>query len=249
LGNETLLEHVHPNLYGYALLSEVFYQSIKKTGIIRAHAGREINLKELLNQMPITKVDSLYGVYTIMMLETGWPFNRPIPAWFKRGDTIDEELAGALSVNRISWLDAMDQLFKYSMKANDKKNALKTVEAVMLEKPYNTTYPIYAGRLSFDLGYYTNSIYYFKKAYELDRSLVNTQNMYVVFLKTDEPEKAIPYIDSAIQKHPGDEGAINLRSEMLEIIRLKRTGGRRAYEQIATRYRAVGAVEAARKYQ
>jgi len=249
LGNETLLEHVHPNLYGYALLSEAFYQSIKKSGMIRARADREINLNELRSQMPLTKVDSLYGVYTIMMLEAGWPFNKPIPAGFKRGNTIDEKLAGALAVNRISWLDAMDQLFKNSMKVNDKKNALKAVEAVMLEKPQNTTYPIYAGRLSFDLGYYANSVYYFKKAYELDPSLANAQNMYLVFLKTDEPEKAVPYIDSAIQKHPADEGVVNLKALVLEIIRLKRTGDRQAYVKIAADYRAAGAAEAAMKYQ
>jgi len=249
MGNETLLEHVHPNLYGYALLSEAFYQSIKRSGIIRARADREINLNELRSQMPLTKVDSLYGVYTIMMLETGWPFNIPIPAGFKHGNTIDEKLAGALAVNRISWLDAMDQLFKNSMKVNDKKNALKAVEAVMLEKPQNTTYLIYAGRLSFDLGYYTNSVYYFKKAYELDPSLANAQNMYLVFLKTDEPEKAVPYIDSAIQKHPADGGAINLKALVLEIIRLKKTGDRQAYAKIAADYQAAGAVEAAKKYQ
>jgi tetratricopeptide (TPR) repeat protein len=249
LGNETLLEHVHPNLYGYALLSEAFYQSIKGNGLIKAHAGREMSLAELLSRMPVTKVDSLYGAYTIMMLETGWPFNKPIPTSFKRGDDITAQLAGALSVNRISWLDAMDQLFKYSMKAGDKKTALKAVEAVMLEKPQNTTYPIYAGRLSFELGDNADAAFYFKKAYELDPSFANTQNMYLVFLKSDEPAKATPYIDSAIQQHPSDIELVNLKTIVAEIIRLKTTAGKKANMQIAADYHAIGADEAAIKYK
>jgi lysophospholipase L1-like esterase len=249
IGNETILEHVHPNLYGYALLSEAFYQSIKSAGLIRAHAEKEMSLTNLLSLMPVTKIDSLYGAYTIMMLETGWPFNKPIPAGFKRGDDISAQLAGALSVNRITWLDAMDQLFKYSMKANDKKTALKAVEAVMLEKPQNTTYPIYAGRLSFELGDADGAAYYFKKAYELDPSFPNTQNMYLVFLKSDKPAKATPYIDSAIQQHPSDIELVNLKNIVAEIIRLKNTADKKANMQIAADYHAIGADEAAIKYK
>lgn len=249
LGNETLLEHVHPNLFGYALLSEAFYRSIKNAGLIKAHADGEMSLTELLSRMPVTKVDSLYGAYTIMMLKTGWPFNKPIPRGFKRGDDITAQLAGALSVNRISWLDAMDQLFKYSMKAGDKKTALKAVEAVMLEKPQNTTYPIYAGRLSFELGNNADAAFYFKKAYELEPSFANTQNMYLVFLKSDEPAKATQYIDSAIQQHPSDIELVNLKTIVAEIIRLKNTAGKKANMQIAADYHAIGADEAAIKYK
>ncbi|XHR97276.1 hypothetical protein ACFJIV_11835 [Mucilaginibacter sp. UC70_90] len=249
LGKETLLEHVHPNLYGYALISEAFYQSIKNARLIKARPEKEMSLTELLNRMPVTKIDSLYGAYTIMMLETGWPFNKPIPAGFKRGDDIASQLAGALSVNRITWLDAMDQLFKYSMKADDKKTALKAVEAVMLEKPQNTTYPIYAGRLSFELGDYEGAAFYFKKAYELDPSFANTQNMYLVFLKSDQPAKATLYIDSAIQQHPSDIELVNLKAIVAEIIRLKNAAGKKSNMQIAADYHAIGADEAATKYK
>ncbi|MFB0497250.1 lysophospholipase L1-like esterase [Mucilaginibacter sp. OAE612] len=249
LGKETLLEHVHPNLYGYALMSEAFYQSVKNARLIKARPDKEMSLAELLNRMPVTKIDSLYGAYTIMMLETGWPFNKPIPAGFRRGDDIASQLAGALSVNRINWLDAMDQLFKYSMKAGDKKTALKAVEAVMLEKPQNTTYPIYAGRLSFELGDHEGAAFYFKKAYELDPSFANTQNMYLVFLKSDQPAKAIPYIDSAIQQHPSDIELVNLKAIVAEIIRLKNMAGKKSNMQIAADYHAIGADEAATKYK
>jgi lysophospholipase L1-like esterase len=252
LGSETLLEHVHPNLYGYALLSEAFYQSIRESHLIKAHAEKKMSFAELIDKMPVTKVDSLYGAYTIMMLQAGWPFNKPIPAGFKRGSSIEEQLAGALSVNRISWLDAMNQLFKYSIQANDKKTALKAVEAVLLEKPQNTTYAVYAGRLSFELGDTADAVYYFKKAYTLEPSFTNIQNIYLVYLKSDMPASALPYIDMALQQNPAYAGLSNMRAMVLDIIRLKQSTTQKpdkaASQRIAANYHAMGADEAALKY-
>jgi tetratricopeptide (TPR) repeat protein len=253
LGNEIILEHVHPNLYGYALLSDAFYQSIQKAHLIKDHPDREMSFDELLKQMPVTKVDSLNGAYTIMMLEAGWPFNKPIPAGFRRGITEEEQLAGALSVNSISWLDAINGLFQYSMKANDKKTALKAVEAVMLEYPQNATYQVYAGRLSFDLGDYDNAVFYFKKLYDEDASVKNTENMYLVLLKTDQPEKSIKYIQSAMQMQGGSQNLAGLSTILNKIIQLKSKllsspGDNNLRGQIAMNYHKIGADEAANKY-
>jgi hypothetical protein len=162
LGKETLLEHVHPNLYGYALLSEAFYTSMKGAGILAGETGG-MSLDTLLQRMPVTRVDSFYGVYTIMMLKMRWPFHDTIPAGYVRGSSPEEKLAGALAVGRISWLDAMDQLFKYRLKINDRRGALQAVEAVMLEHPENRTYLEYCSRLSFEAGYPREGAFYLQK--------------------------------------------------------------------------------------
>lgn len=221
LGNETLLEHVHPNLYGYALLSEAFYQSIQRSKLIKANAGPEMSFQDLLKRMPVTRVDSLYGAYTIMMLKSGWPFKEPIPAGYKRGNSLDEQLAGALAVNRISWADAINQLFQYSMKSNDKKTALKAVEAALLESPQNMTYKIYAGRLSFDLGNFPDAAFYFKMAFDQEPSFENTRNMYLLYLKTDQPEKSITYIQEGMRLHPQDLSLPVMLATVKDIVKEK----------------------------
>ena len=203
LGRETLLEHVHPNLYGYALLSEAFYRSMKEAGIftaetaggtgsagatvelgatVKAGAG-EMTLDGLLQRMPVTRVDSLYGAYQVMMLKTRWPFHDVIPAGYVRGNSLEEQLAGALAVGRISWLDAMDQLFKYRLRTGDKGGALQAAEAVMLEHPENATYLAYCGRLSFEAGYPGEGVAYFKNLYRRDPSAVNARSLSMALYK------------------------------------------------------------------
>jgi lysophospholipase L1-like esterase len=181
LGRETLLEHVHPNLYGYALLSEAFYRSMKEAGILQGAA--DMTLDTLLRRMPVTRVDSLYGAYQVMMLKTRWPFHEVIPAGYVRGNSLEEQLAGALAVGRISWLDAMDQLFKYRLRTGDRRGALQAAEAVMLEHPENATYLAYCGRLSFEAGYPGEGVAYFKKLYRRDPSAVNARSLSMALYK------------------------------------------------------------------
>jgi tetratricopeptide (TPR) repeat protein len=91
-------------------------------------------------------------------------------------------------------MTAMDQLFKYYMRMNDKRGALKATEAVLLEHPRNVLYYIYSGRLNFDLGRYDEALFYFKKAWTLDPTPAHAENIYLFYLKTNQPEKAREWI-------------------------------------------------------
>lgn len=195
LGNETLLEHVHPNLYGYALMSDAFYEALKKYHIIVLQQADEMTFNQLLTQMPVTKVDSLNGAYQIMMLKAGWPFNEKIPASFKAGSSLAEKLAGPLAVNRITWMQAMDELFKQSMAVHDNREALKATEAVLLEHPAALKDYIFAARLNYELKNMKRSEFYFKKCYQLDASTQNAQNLVLFYVKTDDLANALKYAD------------------------------------------------------
>ena len=141
--------------------------SMKGAGMLTG-VVEEMPLDTLLQRMPVTRVDSFYGVYTIMMLKMRWPFHDTIPAGYVRGDSPEEKLAGALAVGRIGWLDAMDQLFKYRLGINDRRGALQAVEAVMLEHPENATYLQYCSRLSMEAGYPREGLLYLKMLRRLD---------------------------------------------------------------------------------
>ncbi len=252
LGRETLLEHVHPNLYGYALLSEAFYTSMQ--GLFGAATGSKMSFDELLAKMPVTAVDSLNGAYTIMMLKSRWPFHEPIPAGFKRGNTVQEQLAGAIAVGRLSWLDATNELYTLSMRTGDKRTALKAVGAVLLEHPSNTRYALYAGRLSFELREDSDAVFYFKLAYTADPSPANLQSLYLLYMKLDQPGQASSWLDSAMARQPDDARLGSLKSLTGLIIRLKAQlaaspGDKTLSRQLALYYHEAGADEAAERYR
>jgi len=106
IGNELLLEHVHPNIHGYGLLSDAFYRAMKAAGMfagpgVAGEAGGrgavgaagvspgaagpmpgapsgEMGLDRLLATMPVLEMDSLVGAYKIGRLKNSWPFNQAV---------------------------------------------------------------------------------------------------------------------------------------------------------------------------
>lgn len=193
LGKETLLEHVHPNLQGYALLSEAFYQSLRKTALLPAPAY-EMPFDVLQKQMPITLVDSLKGEYEMMILKEGWPFNIPMPAEEKRAKTEEETLAGALVVKQITWRDAMARLHTHYAARHDTTGMLRVAEALALDDPLNPVSFDNAAKLSIASGLNAQAVNYLSKAFRMENSFERARMLFVILLKMDKPGEALPYV-------------------------------------------------------
>ena len=202
LGKETLLEHVHPNLYGYALLSDAFYRALRQQKCIRAAWPPEVPFDRLLRQMPITEVDSLRGVYEVMMLKEGWPFNEPLPSGFQRGNRLEEQLAGALSVKQLSWGAAMDQLLTHYLKENNQPKALEVTLALLLEHPHDPAPYAQAGKLAMNLGDNEQAAFYLTKAFQLLNDFDTAKNLFITLLKLDRPDEALVYLNYAAAHNP-----------------------------------------------
>lgn len=200
LGQELLLEHVHPNLAGYALLSEAFYQALKSHRLLppaapgEAQEGQEMSLAQLRRQMPVTVVDSLKGAYEILTLKQGWPFHQSLPPSPKRNGSVEAKLAGALLAQQLAWNEAMEQLMNYYLRQNDARRALRVAEAVLLEYPYDPTFYFYAGKFSQQAGQPQLAALYLRKAFERQPSAQLAQQLFGLHLQLDQPAQAIPYL-------------------------------------------------------
>ena len=110
IGSETILEHVHPNILGYGLMSEAFYQAIKQQYLISNNWKNEISFEQLRHEMPITMVDSLKGTYEIQVLKEFWPFDEGKTFDSNKLNSFEEQLAVALLNFKISWNDALKKI-------------------------------------------------------------------------------------------------------------------------------------------
>ncbi|MVM41114.1 hypothetical protein GO730_31065 [Spirosoma sp. HMF3257] len=221
LGQETLLEHVHPNLFGYALLSDAFYEALKTSRLLPNDRTRELSLAELRQRMPITAVDSLKGVYEMMILKEGWPFNVPMPPEEKRPKTVEEQLAGALVVKQISWPDAMNQLMNAYLTQKNFGKALQVAEAQLLEYPYNPVFYDQAAKLCLGLNASEQAITYLKKAFRLEASFERAQPLFITLLKLDRPAEALPYLQYAATHNPSGFSLNELQAFVQQLIAVK----------------------------
>jgi tetratricopeptide (TPR) repeat protein len=219
IGNELLLEHVHPNLTGYALLSDAFYRELKKTHFFSAAGGREatgegqdtaaeITLPQLLRDMPLTALDSLSGAYKIERLKRNWPFKEgsaqdSLPVFTKA-----QQLAYAVAFGKMRWQTAMDSLYAQYMVAGDLLPARILMEAMTLEHPQEVFYFEQAANISGKLNDLPQAAFYFQQAFRLDASFERARTLFVLYLGFDRPDEAMRYIDYALKSSPDQRVAM-----------------------------------------
>jgi hypothetical protein len=242
IGSETILEHVHPTLYGYSIMSEAFFQAIQKQHLIDDKPERQISFDELKKEMPITEMDSLYGAYQILILKTGWPFNQSIPGSFKFGTDPEGEMAGKLALREIQWDPAMNQLFNYYKSKDEKAAELKITNAMVLEYPTEPQLLNFAANLNAQLNNYDEAAFYYRKQYMISPGDQLSLLIARLYVQADEPEKAIPYI-------PQD----NIKARLAQIVNDKmllqeQPKNAQIAQRIAANYKIIGALDLSSKY-
>ncbi|WP_338876034.1 hypothetical protein WBJ53_10375 [Spirosoma sp. SC4-14] len=222
IGDELILEHVHPDLMGYALLSEAFYTSLKAENFISPDPEKEMSFEQLLHNMPITKVDSLAGIYKVANLKRNWPFKEVMKADSFSVTTVEEKLAYDLTFRQLPWLDALSDLYDHYMRSRQLANARKVLETLVLEYPTDARYAEKAAMLSGELKDEETAVFYFKKAFALAPSFDRARYLIALTLQLDRPQEAMPYLDYAIQHNTTQFNLGLVRGYAERVIELKR---------------------------
>ncbi|WP_353125154.1 hypothetical protein [Parapedobacter pyrenivorans] len=192
IGKTTLLEHVHPNVKGYGLLAEAFFTTLSEQGILEETPVKELSFHQLMAEMPITKVDAIFGEYSVALLMQRWPFNNPevSPA---APTSKEAELAYAMAYKQMPWKSAMENLMQYYQAQQDTLQALKVAESVMLEFPQDAIFFAVAGEIATLAKDYVKAINYLERAFAINKSLEIAQRLCDLHIRHDNPEKAIVY--------------------------------------------------------
>ncbi len=228
IGNDLVLEHVHPNLEGYALLSDVFYKALRQAHILPAETANAMSFTQLRQSMPVTAVDSLAGAYRIYLLKKSWPFNKT-PA-NRVNDTLqpateEQRLAAGLAFQQTSWPQVMDTLYTYYTNRKEWAKACRVVETLLLEFPQETSLYDKAANLYGQMNDFDNAIFYFRKTFALSPSFETARTLFVLYLKMDRPEAALPYLDYAISHNGKGLNLATVKQLAQEVIRLEQAAG------------------------
>jgi tetratricopeptide (TPR) repeat protein len=134
IGSDLMLEHLHPNLDGYFVLSDAFYRALREDGAIGSWEGA-VPAARARREMPVTEVDRLYGEWRIGGLMADWPFT-DVPRRFEVPAPADEVEAIAEDYlrGRRQWPDAMRELLDVYRRTGDHAEAARV--AVLLAEAF-----------------------------------------------------------------------------------------------------------------
>ncbi len=80
IGNELILEHLHPNIQGYFIMADAFLQAMKENHFIAENwdESRIVPMEDYQQDWGLTEIDTVYADYSIAYLKGGWPFKPAI---------------------------------------------------------------------------------------------------------------------------------------------------------------------------
>ncbi len=132
IGHDLMLEHLHPNLDGFFLLADAYYEAFRRQALIgpwRAPISRE----QAWREMPVTEVDRLYGEWRARYLMSDWPFTaRKEPFRLPLATDGVEKIARSYYRGSCEWPDAMRRLLAHYRAAGDETEAAR-VAALLAE--------------------------------------------------------------------------------------------------------------------
>jgi tetratricopeptide (TPR) repeat protein len=220
IGDELTVDHVHPNLMGYALMADAFYTAMINNHLIKVDQTKAMSFKQLLQEMPITRVDSIAGMDRIKNLKKRWPYNDTTGTAINIA-TDEEKLAADNVFNNVSWPETMNKLYDYYYSNHQLIQAKKVLETVLLENPTNTALYEKIAMLSGEIKDYNSAVFYFKKSFDLVPSFNKARYLFVLCLKLDKPVEALPYVDYAISNNTTRFNLQAVKTYIQQVISLK----------------------------
>jgi tetratricopeptide (TPR) repeat protein len=221
LGDELFVDHVHPNLKGYAVISEAFYAAIRASGILPA-PQQEMTDEALERDMPTSPVDSLAGALRIAQLKAHFPFydslyiNKPIPE-----HTTEEQLAAKLFRREESWMDVHSALYNFYIMQRRLTETAKVAEGTALEFAEDPVFYEQTAMLYGQAGENETAAFYLRKSFNMQPSFEKAHYLTVFYLMLDRPEDALPALDYALA-HPNGKMLEPLKPLVGQVIELKK---------------------------
>ncbi|MDH3646754.1 MAG: tetratricopeptide repeat protein [Gammaproteobacteria bacterium] len=119
IGNELMLEHLHPNADGYFILSSAYFDELQADGLgldwknaVPGHLARA--------EQPISRVELLQGKYRVDALMHDWPFVAEKKTWnLPDANDREAEIAQTWYAGKIDWIHAMNQALVHYQQTNN----------------------------------------------------------------------------------------------------------------------------------
>jgi len=218
IGKELILEHLHPNLEGYMLMADAFYQELIRQPILPG--PRPVDFATAQKTYPLTAVDSLAGIYATMILKEGWPFNESV-VMDSSERSIPEAIAGGLVVNQLSWDAAMEKLYQHYHQQAVYDSALRVMEAVIMEYPHRAELYAKAGSLCMKMRNFSLGSHFFQQAYDRE---INSRYAYfaaLCMLQEGRLDDTQVYLKDAFSQQALDQDVVRLMTAVGQIIQME----------------------------
>jgi lysophospholipase L1-like esterase len=173
VGSQLMLEHVHPNLDGYFLLADAFFEAMISRGL-PGRPATEVSDADARADLPVSEVDRFLGDYKVLRIKAGWPFTTESrPVTLPPARTEAERLAQELYHERISWPEAQEALRQQYAASGDRRGYALVTRILADAFPFAGELQFQTAAALIQLGRAGEAVRYSQRGIELEPRNVN----------------------------------------------------------------------------
>lgn len=137
IGNNFMLEHLHPNLQGYFILADSFYQQLK-TNKLLATWKNPIETSQAWKERPILPSEEYAGFAKIIQLKSDYPFTeKPEKVILPKPADWQQDLGMQYFTKKIDWLTMLNKSYRGYLEQRNIPMLLKTSQIIAEAMPQN----------------------------------------------------------------------------------------------------------------
>lgn len=224
IGNDLMLEHLHPNITGYLEIGSIFANYLLNSNLLPnadLSAVKAFNYYD--NNISISEFDIQIGYHKIRRLMHAWPFVplvksiTPLPY---HSVSFADSMAWRVVTHGDTWEKAKVSVAQnYHANGEIEKAALE-YQGIAVDIPYNNSAPELAGKLFLQIGDSERAEPLLKQAYSIEKTAFSAKMLGSIAVQKEEYEKGIQLLKEALSLNNNDlqakynlSGALALNGE------------------------------------
>lgn len=208
VGNNLMVDHLHPNLDGYRLMAKSFTQKIIANNLIENNSSVKLNSELdsiIVLDFGYSKLDSLIAEYRINNLNANWPFTNSTGTRFPTKPSYKiNQLAYDVVYNNMNWREAHQSAYRWYLKVKDYQSFSKEIKVMLSQYPYKYDYYNYAAEKLLEAGQYNLAWHFLLGRYENSPDAFSTKWIGNIYLKNKMNDKAVYYFKKSLELNPND---------------------------------------------
>ncbi len=209
IGNNLMLEHLHPNLKGNFLIARGFFEAMRTHGFIESQwdTARIASEEAYWTRNALTEVDLEVADMRIRVLTAGWPFKTnpsgESPLRYNPKNKV-EEIAVELFSDKKTWEVGHVELAEHYARTKQLDKAADEYAALMRGTPYNVSPYLRHGLIKLELGDYDSALRSFLRSLNVDETAVAHKWIGSIYVKAGNAAAGLPHLHKALQLNQKD---------------------------------------------
>lgn len=163
IGNNVMLEHLHPNIQGYFVIANAFYDAIANARVFDNLAPIDVNTA--WQRRPIIPAEEYAGFADVQVLMSDYPFtDSPQPVKLPAPSSADQHFGLLKHRKELDWLGMMKQAQRYYINQKNTHMVTKVTQILADALPHDPMANLKAGQYLAQAERFAEALYYYERA-------------------------------------------------------------------------------------